>query len=75
MGKLVHPLAAGSGSVPLGVQGSRMLVGASWNCWGWGSPDLRTATLPGLSAPCSLAGWNQSAGGRGVSRARLFPRL
>lgn len=70
MGKLVHPMG-----VTLGGQGTRMLVGASWSCWGWDSPNLGTAALPGLSAPCSLVGWNQSAGGSGVPWTTLFPRL
>lgn len=38
-------------------------------------PELGTAVLPGLSAPCSLVGWNQSAGGVEMPWARLFPRL
>lgn len=68
MGKVAHPM-----DVTLGGQGSRMLVGALWSCWGWDS--LGTAALPGLSAHCSLVGWNQSAGGSEVPWTTLFPRL
>lgn len=57
MGKLVPPMDAAVAVAPsLGGQGSRMLVGALWNCWGGDCPNLGTAALPGLSAPCSLVG-------------------
>lgn len=56
MGKLVHAMSLGD----------RMLVGASWSCWGWDSLDVGTAALPG---------WNQSAGGSSTPQSRLFPRL
>lgn len=54
-------------------------AGCSQGCWGWEHPrdvpELGTTVLPGLSVPCSLVGWNQSADRDEMSWTRLFPRL